>query len=437
MDGIIVKCEICKERFSKFYIKTHQYKEHNVGKKPQPRYQCQQCFRTFVTKSYYDQHMKREQSTLRYKCNFEDCSNTYSHPTTLRHHVKSIHMNLNDYCCEICNYCSADSANLEYHIRNVHKDAERFICDEPGCKACYLTSEKLEQHAMAHKGEAGFQCTHCVQMFKSEFQMRMHRNTEHYKLFMHTCLVCSYSFLVSCKKRKKKTKRYTETGLKIFWKHGKGCEYMCQDCTEEMEDMKSEEDSASVDAQQFSLVEVPIEVQLREAAKKKNKEFVFHQCNLCKKKYKSKIRYEIHHKKAHKKKKNDWYYLRQGEKKLRGVQSSKVLSTKSPSPTSFKCNLCGFVFVTEKHLIYHHRKKHKGKRRDSSVLLHEEKSQNDPTSAEVPTESNAASVIYQCNLCGYTYKKEKWMRSHHKVMHKGKPEDFTELHQEAPIDTTC
>ncbi|XP_055529900.1 zinc finger protein 595-like [Wyeomyia smithii] len=166
------------KKLSVGYIKINQ--KNNKGKV------CPICGKLV---SQLSKHMPTHSAVKRYTCEY--CSKSFTHDTTLRKHIRSVHLKIKRYHCEICSQSFTDRSSLRYHDVVKHKDAKNFICTI--CCKSYYTSTGLAQHNSLNHEQRRFKCAQCGKMFAMKYHLKEHENT-HSDARPHVCALCEKSF---------------------------------------------------------------------------------------------------------------------------------------------------------------------------------------------------------------------------------------------------
>ena len=58
------------------------------------------------------------------------CGKSFSRAPDLNEHVLSVHENIRNYKCTICEYAASSSSNLRKHIEVVHEKLKKHKCNE-------------------------------------------------------------------------------------------------------------------------------------------------------------------------------------------------------------------------------------------------------------------------------------------------------------------
>lgn len=108
-------CTICGlELCSTYNLNNHIRTVHGRERK----FHCQLCDRRFSHSHHLKTHMNRHDNIRPFQC--EQCVKSFFDKTTLREHVKSVHLNLKAYACKICSRTFNRSGNMRAHMLKTH-----------------------------------------------------------------------------------------------------------------------------------------------------------------------------------------------------------------------------------------------------------------------------------------------------------------------------
>ncbi|CAB3229781.1 unnamed protein product [Arctia plantaginis] len=208
------ECDICFKRFhQKITMQTHRLTHMHP-------YSCNQCEKTFQTKSNLTAHKESNECTkskvikvkeelmktvkqeittnlgklLGYACSL--CKKMFSVESALEQHVESTHIvDPTDLLCSECGEVLPNKRDMQAHIathKNMKaKNAKRFECSICG-KGC-SSQAMLLMHERVHTNERPFPCQLCSLRFKTKTHLRTHQLT-HTREKKFGCSVCMKFF---------------------------------------------------------------------------------------------------------------------------------------------------------------------------------------------------------------------------------------------------
>ena len=113
----------------------------------------------------------------------------------LKHHIKKAHK-IGKFRCEYCDEISYEWIKYKTHRETVHKELlKTFKCTHLGCELSFKTEGVLNEHVKTtHLGVKDFHCELCGKMFTSKVNLRVHIETIHEKRKDHKCPQCNKEF---------------------------------------------------------------------------------------------------------------------------------------------------------------------------------------------------------------------------------------------------
>lgn len=117
------KCPHCEARFSSYAQKrTHMVQEHGV----EPlSIKCDNCNKTFTSRSRWYNHNKRVHTELKHKC--IHCNEKFSTKDDLEKHLEK-HSSIREYKCDVCHKAYSRKYTLRNHM-NIHEDNRQYQCE--------------------------------------------------------------------------------------------------------------------------------------------------------------------------------------------------------------------------------------------------------------------------------------------------------------------
>lgn len=129
-------CTQCKKRFTqKALLQRHILSAHSTEAKPFKCTYCEKCFSTTVLLSRHEAVHRKE-----FCC--QDCSQAFSSANALLVHMRSVHLHIYPFACDICEACFAAKETLARH-KHTH-DAPKYQCK--GCMKYWTRRDNLIRH---------------------------------------------------------------------------------------------------------------------------------------------------------------------------------------------------------------------------------------------------------------------------------------------------
>ena len=91
-----------------------------------PKFQCQQCDKTYSDRSNLRQHNMSKHDGVKYACN--QCDQQFFKQRSLKTHIQSQHDGVK-YACNQCDYQATLQRNLTRHIQNIHEGV-KYACNQ-------------------------------------------------------------------------------------------------------------------------------------------------------------------------------------------------------------------------------------------------------------------------------------------------------------------
>ena len=84
-------------------------------------YSCSKCEYEGMNLSNVKIHIQKEHTDIKIQCPIPSCEKKYNEPSSLKHHIFSVHEGIR-HPCTFCEYKSTSRSGLKYHIFNFHKE---------------------------------------------------------------------------------------------------------------------------------------------------------------------------------------------------------------------------------------------------------------------------------------------------------------------------
>ncbi|XP_058833327.1 zinc finger protein 184-like isoform X2 [Topomyia yanbarensis] len=139
--------------------------------------------------SQLSKHLPTHSDVKRHTC--LHCSKQFAHDTTLRKHIRSVHLKIKRYQCQHCSESFTDRSSQRYHEVAKHKEARDYVCTL--CNKSYFTSTGLQQHNSLNHEQRKFKCDQCGKMFAMKYHLKEHEYT-HSDARPYKCSLCDRSF---------------------------------------------------------------------------------------------------------------------------------------------------------------------------------------------------------------------------------------------------
>ena len=120
-----------------------------------PKFQCQQCDKTYSDRSNLRQHNMSKHDGVKYACN--QCDQQFTAQSILTLHIKSKHEGVK-YTCKQCNQRFAHPRGLTKHIQSAHEGV-RYACNQ--CDKQFTTQQHLTRHIQSIHEGVKFACNQC------------------------------------------------------------------------------------------------------------------------------------------------------------------------------------------------------------------------------------------------------------------------------------
>ncbi|CAH0698262.1 unnamed protein product [Spodoptera exigua] len=173
------ECPICHKMIRVAFRANHA-KIHTE----RPKYRCEQCDKTLVSRESYENHLKYSTAhakvdLLKYKCNM--CEKGYRSRNELKDHVNYQHMGKTQHKCPICDKALATRRCITRHVKRAHEGIKENVRDKM-CQTCgkaFTHKKSLIEHELIHSGARPLWCELCGSTFRQSASLYTHRKRVH------------------------------------------------------------------------------------------------------------------------------------------------------------------------------------------------------------------------------------------------------------------
>eukprot|EP00347_Sterkiella_histriomuscorum_P002662 403367283 len=109
-----------------------------------------------------------------FKCSA--CSKEFTRKENLKNHVLSVHMNLKQFECLICNQQFSERANMIVHMR-IHDNIKPYKCEI--CAREFRSKGNYNDHQRRHMNIRRYECNFCDQKYFRKYQLQSHVVARH------------------------------------------------------------------------------------------------------------------------------------------------------------------------------------------------------------------------------------------------------------------
>ena len=192
--GVKFSCKHCDKEFPRHDgLSMHVRKYHELNK----RYDCADCGKQFLHRSYLKKHTKAKHSEVKYTCTH--CGEEFSKNRWLSLHIRNSHEKGERaetmFPCDICEERFKHKATLTKHRQAKHLGV-KFECQY--CGSEFPRQRRLKHHIrkyheVSKNEEVRYPCIHCKQTYRFENSLKYHIMAEHLGIRYH-CEFCSQQF---------------------------------------------------------------------------------------------------------------------------------------------------------------------------------------------------------------------------------------------------
>lgn len=197
-------------------LKRHMNRNHVQQKRPR-NFICENCGKSFLTKSDVKIHMRTHTGETPYSCSI--CAVRFTQISALQRHHKR-HTGEKEHLCTACPKRFCTKTELKSHLL-VHTTEKNYSC--PLCNVQFKYKSNLRKHMRQHSEPNRFVCNHCGRTFNVKGNLKCHIDKQHSEKSGH-CTVCSKSV----------------ADMEVhMWRHTGQRPLKCELCTSSFYDTKS------------------------------------------------------------------------------------------------------------------------------------------------------------------------------------------------------
>ena len=204
-------CSVCGKLFNTVNARMLHMKRYNV-----PIQKCDLCQVECSSKYNLTRHMIEQHSLMHehffstdvkgevYKC--DECQASFRYKRNLMSHIKTIHVEEQQFTCELCKLVVQTRWNLRRHLEEQHeifnledvissKEMKLFSCDL--CEQEFTRKENLERHMVTHSSSSSsskYTCTDCGKQFTTNFSLSRHQVIHASDRESFQCNTCEKTF---------------------------------------------------------------------------------------------------------------------------------------------------------------------------------------------------------------------------------------------------
>jgi KRAB domain-containing zinc finger protein len=160
-------------------------------------FNCDQCFKGFVTKKDLIQHMWNHESFKKFNCG--KCNRGFNNSSYFKAHLLSHSTNPRKLQCDLCPNTYPTKRKVQEHLLATHfkrlSSAKLFSCQM--CKKKFKTKSNFRKHREVHRTTKDFECKTCGKLFRFRNNLRIHEQCVHgenLSFFFDSKMCSTFSF---------------------------------------------------------------------------------------------------------------------------------------------------------------------------------------------------------------------------------------------------
>lgn len=169
-------CKYCSK-----WISTKNYSDHIRIHLNKNEYRCDLCERFFNTLGFLNKHklhVHTNRSDWKYPCDL--CRNVYPTKSYLNKHVKR-HSHIYDFKCPLCTKTFKWKSSMQLHFTRAHgvTNGNRKIHKCTECNEVFSVPSRLKRHLLIHTKKSDYKCDYCPKKYKRKESLKIHLTQIH------------------------------------------------------------------------------------------------------------------------------------------------------------------------------------------------------------------------------------------------------------------
>ncbi|GAB6030594.1 hypothetical protein CHUAL_007455 [Chamberlinius hualienensis] len=180
------QCEICHRNMATKHCLEEHIRTHSAVN----LFQCHICAKGFRQYSVLNNHIKTHSDQRPYSCDI--CGKTYRYKRGVETHKTTFHQGIKErYPCDQCEKSFLSKTLLKDHI-NRHLGVTRHKCEH--CGKGFSTRRTFLEHMLIHQDKKPFPCEVCGKEFRQKMVLKRHMST-HTGIKPFRCDACGKQFI--------------------------------------------------------------------------------------------------------------------------------------------------------------------------------------------------------------------------------------------------